>query len=204
VTGPVDPPGARRMAAGERAAALATMVAAFAADPLVRWWFPDDGAYPEQAGLFFGTLLDLRAEGGEVWLADGAAAVSMWTPPGGLLVAPARQEVAFAAMNAALPDAAVRGLVRVDERVHAALPRRPHWYLGVLATAPDRRGRGLAGAVLAPVLAHADRSGLDVWLETAAERNLGFYARHGFVVAQSITVDDAPQVHVLRRSAGPG
>lgn len=191
-------PQARRMTSAERDATLRTVVHAFEADPLLRWWFPG-AEYDRQAGVFFGFLLDLRVTGGEVWLADDGGAVAMWNPPGGLLVEPGSAQARWASVRAGLPDDVVERLDAVEHQVNAALPRHPHWYLGVLATHPDRRGKGLASAVLAPVLAHADRAGLEVWLETASEANLGFYARHGFAVAQSLQVDDAPQVHVLRR-----
>lgn len=194
-----SPAPTRRMSPAERDATLRTVVHAFAADPLLRWWFPGE-EYDARAAAFFGFLLDLRVDGGEVWLAGDGGAVSMWNPPGGLLVEPGSAQERWETVRDGLPDDVAGRLDAVEHQVHAALPRHPHWYLGVLATHPDRRRQGLASAVLAPVLAHADRAGLEVWLETASAPNLGFYARHGFAVTQTLQVDDAPQVHVLRRT----
>lgn len=190
------------MAPAERDGTLRTVVDAFVADPLLRWWFPGE-EYDLQATSFFGFLLDVRVAGGEVWLAGEGGAVAMWNPPGGLLVDPGSAQARWEAVRSGLPDDVAGRLDAVEHQVHAALPRHPHWYLGVLATDPRRRGQGLASGVLAPVLGHADRAGLEVWLETASEPNLGFYARHGFAVAQSLKVDDAPEVHVLRRAPAP-
>jgi len=82
-------PDVRRLEPSERDLALASVVAAFATDPLVRWVWPDDGRYAACAPPFFGLLLDLRRAGGEAWAAGGGAAVAMWDPPGGLYTAPA-------------------------------------------------------------------------------------------------------------------
>jgi ribosomal protein S18 acetylase RimI-like enzyme len=60
----------RRLHAEQRDAALATVVAAFRTDPLLRWWFPDDATYDALASRFFGVLLDTRLDGGEVWVVD--------------------------------------------------------------------------------------------------------------------------------------
>jgi predicted N-acetyltransferase YhbS len=81
-----------------------------------------------------------------------------------------------------------------DEAVDGLLPRASHWYLGVLACHPDRRGEGLGSAVVEPVLAAADRAGLPVALETASLRNVAYYMRRGFAVAGHTSV---------QRPAGP-
>lgn len=192
------PAKARRMAPAERDATLRTVVDAFVADPLLRWWFPGE-EYGRLATAFFGFLLDIRIAAGEVWLADDGGAVAMWNPPGGLLADPHAVEARWEGVRSGLPADVATRLARVEEQVEAALPRHPHWYLGVLATHPDRRGQGLASTVLAPVLAHADRAGLETWLETGSEPNLAIYARFGFEPARTLRVDDAPAVHILRR-----
>ena len=65
-------------------------------------------------------------------------------------------------------------------------PYPPHpereraWQLRGMATAPDRRGRGVGGAVLAEAVRQvSDRGGELIWCQ-ARESAIGFYARHGF------------------------
>ena len=178
-------PTVRRLSPHERAGALETVVAAFAADPLVRWWFPDDATYPDLASRFFGVLLDTRLEGGEVWAVeiDGTvAAVSMWVPPGGNLIGP---DVAGARYNdvvAGLPAPSAERIAATDEVIDELLPTEPHWYLGVLATRPDHRNAGLGTLVCGPVFAAADRAGVAIALETAPSVNVAYYTRRGFSV----------------------
>ncbi len=201
--GPDSPsPDVRRLEPAERDAALATVVAAFASDPLLRWVWPDDDRYTARATQLFGLLMDLRRAGGEVWAAGGGAAVAMWEPPGGLYVRPAED-----------PWPAVQATYRDEEKarweafdgalaVPAGVP--PYWYLGVLATDPERQGRGLGRAVTAPILAAADRGRAAAYLETATEANVGFYAKLGFAVDREATLPDGgPVCWLLRRDPKP-
>ncbi len=63
-----------------------------------------------------------------------------------------------------------------------------YWYLWVLGVAPRLQGRGLGGRLMRPVLDVADSSGQKCFLETEDEKNLKFYARHGFKVIAEATV----------------
>ena len=65
-----------------------------------------------------------------------------------------------------------------------------------LATDPDHQRKGLASAVIAPVLERADREGLGAFLETGAEENLGFYARAGFEVTDEVVLPDGPDADI--------
>ena len=68
---------------------MLSIVRAFVADPLVRWFFPDDETYVQRASTFFGLLFDGRVDDGNVHVAGDGAAVSMWDPPGGGSIAQA-------------------------------------------------------------------------------------------------------------------
>ena len=178
----------RRLEPAHQARALASVVEAFAVDPALRWVWPEDTRYAGCATAFFGLLLDLRRQGGEVWAARGGAAVAMWDPPGGLYSAPAVDPWP------ALQDSFTRTERARWAMFDAALAVPPgvpaYWYLGVLATSPDQQGQGLGERVLEPVLDSADRTGTAAWLETMSERNVGFYARRGFEVAREVDLPD--------------
>lgn len=188
----------RRIRREERDGALGTVVEAFRRDPQVRWYFPDDDAYEDDARRFFGVLLDLRIDGGEVWVAGDCEAVAMWNPPGGNLIGPDAACSRYLSAVAGLSRPGVDRVPAVDHAVDPLLPVEPHWYLGVLACRPDRQGHGLASAVIAPVLAAADRARLPVALETGNPPNVGWYTRRGFAVAGEADVDDM-RVWVMRR-----
>ncbi len=188
----------RRCHPGDREATLRTVVDAFAADPLLRWVWPDAERYQTLAHSFFGLLLDLRVEGGEVWLADGGDAVAMWNPPGGLYGPPAKDR--WAAVRAGFSSEECARWDRYDAEVSVPEDAGHHWYLGTLATSPRRLRQGLGAAVVAPMLAAADRTGMSAFLETANEANLSFYSRLGFTAVGEATMPDAgPRCWVMRR-----
>lgn len=196
-----DPPIARPATRDDREVAVLSIVRAFAADPLVRWFFPDDGTYVQRASTFFGLLFDGRVDDGNVYVAGDGAAVSMWDPPGGGSIAQAELDRRWDSEfePGAGPGERER-LEAYEEAANAMMPPETSWYLGVLATDPDRRRRGLASAVIAPVLERADREGLVAFLETGANENLEFYARAGFEVAEEVVLPDGPTLWGLRRS----
>jgi GNAT superfamily N-acetyltransferase len=55
-----------------------------------------------------------------------------------------------------------------------------HAYLSLLATHPERRGRGIGQALLAEDLAHWDAHGAPTYLESTNPANDHRYARLGF------------------------
>jgi GNAT superfamily N-acetyltransferase len=195
---PPAPVAVRRLLPGEREAALATVVAAFASDPLLRWVWPVDDRYATVGPAFFGLLLDLRMEAGEAWGADGTAAVAMWDPPGGLYL-PAR-EGRWAEVQEGFTAREREQWAEYDQTMAVPSEAGAHWYLGVLAADPARKRTGLGSAVVAPMLGAADRARLPAYLETASDVNLHFYARHGFTpVLEATLTGGGPTCWLLRR-----
>lgn len=197
-----SPPTSRKANLHERGTVVHMIVRAFAEDPLVRWFFPDDAAYERRASAFFGYLFDIRIVHGEIHVAPDCAAASLWNPPGGVSMPQTEQDRLWA--TDVESGAEIGELDRLDsmqETVDALRPAGPHWYLGVLATDPSRRGGGLARAVMSPVLARADADGIPALLETGTRENLPFYARFGFDVLAEARVPGGPPLWVLRRPA---
>lgn len=166
-----------------RAAAVATVVAAFAADPAFRFFCPDDTTYLQDAEAIAAGLFDARVGHGTVWVADGGAAVAMWDGPG-------------APSSSHTPT----GRFAVYEHaVAAVMPKYPRWYLGVLACHPEHRGRRLARAAMAPGLRRAADDGLPALLETSNPGNVEVYRSVGFEVLEHLVVDGGPPVWIMRR-----
>ena len=174
--------------------------ASFVTEPAFAHFFAD--AYDAHARVFLGFLLDLRITGGLVWVEerDGVVvAVSMWDPPGGPRLDDARQEALWrAAADQFGPQIEAR-LDAYDATVHDLAPEGDHYYLGVIASAPDARGRGHGAAVLQPGLDAADVAGLPTYLETGTEANVGFYARFGFGVSHELDLGDGTTIWCLTR-----
>ena len=108
-------------------------------------------------------------------------------------LARARKLSAFSASRIALVGA---GLLKL-ERIHP--PDPPHWYLAVLGTDPSAQGRGLGSAVMRSVLERADGEGTCAYLESSKERNVDFYARHGFRLAGELQLPRGPTMWPMWR-----
>lgn len=187
------------LAAADREVALATVVAAFAADPVERWLYPADEEYerhfPEFAAAFGGRAFD----GGTAWALGGGAAVALWLAPGTEPDGDAIADVLTRTVAAEKHEELFAVLGQMD----AAHFDEPHWYLPWLAVEPRRQGAGLGGRLLAHCLEVVDDSGLPAFLETPNPRNVGLYERHGFeVVAVTESSSCPPLTSMLRPAEG--
>ena len=136
----------RRAGVADRSSVLAVLDGAFREDPVLRWRCPEPEHYPAFAAAFFGGLFDLRVDGGEVWVIEGAAA-ALWNPPGGnRLPESTQEEIWSAATDHVLSTAARVRLDRHDELVRRLLPAERGFYLGVVGVEPSRQGQGWAAA----------------------------------------------------------
>ena len=188
----------RRASPEERPGVVATVTEAFAADPA--WAFLHGDEYDRLAPLFAGVLFDLRADKGNVWVSDDLSTVAMWDRPEGGDGSSQTTERAWARYRAAAGEQPYQRLLVYEDAVAAAAPPERHWYLGVLATRPQRRREGLASAVIEPVLSEADRKGLPCCLETSTAANRRFYERRGFVEATDVSIPGGPPTWWLRRA----
>ena len=172
----------------DRDRVVATIVAAFAADPAFRYFFPDEATYHEYASAFAGYLFDKRVHGPTVWLAEGGAAVALWDPP---------SPKPYDGSTLDFPADVTARLDAYEAAVHPLLPTEPHWYLGVLATHPDHAGRRWGRAVMAAGVARAREDGVPAYLETTNARNVEVYRGAGWEVTGSVTTMDLP-IWVMR------
>ena len=186
----------------------ATLAAAFHDDPVMSYLLPDAASRPARATHFFSTIARIQLALGHVYVRPGGGApdgVAIWAPPG-------HWKLPTSTVTRTLPDLvrvfrarALRslGVLTTMEKLHP--PEPPHWYLEFLGTAPSRRGRGVARAVLAPVLDRADAEGVPAYLENSNEVNLGLYGRLGFEVTGTFTVaNDGPTMWSMWREPRSG
>jgi GNAT superfamily N-acetyltransferase len=154
----------------------ATLTAAFDADPLWRWAFPREGL----ADLW-GLLIRSALRYSWVWVADEYAAASVWIPPGGVELTE-DEEASLGPMLEGSVGSSPADVLEVFERLSATHPAEPpHYYLSLLGTHPDHRGKGLGMALLADNLARIDSEGMPAYLESSNPENDPRYERLGFV-----------------------
>jgi GNAT superfamily N-acetyltransferase len=194
-----EPPLVRRASADDRAPVLKTVAAAFASDP--GWDFILAAEYERLVEHFVGALFDVRIRTDHVWVTSDLASVAMWDAPDKSGFDRDYAERIWEGYRAIAGRLATQRLSSYNEAVAAVAPSEPHWYLGVLATIPVRQRRGLATAVLTPVLDEADRCETSCCLETSTEQNRRFYERRGFTRATDVQLPFGPPTWWLERPA---
>jgi len=193
----------RRAAADERTAVVSTFADAFSADPLFAWV---TGAFPgpalrAKAAIVFDTLvkLELAKDDHLVVVADDGAGAALWKHPGRWKMSGAEGLRSLPGIVRACGVLAPRAL-RTFSAIEQLHPAEEHYFLEVLGTRADAQGRGLGSAVIQQGLDRCDAEGLPAYLESSNERNLPFYARHGFVATGVVPLgDDGPVVTTMWR-----
>jgi GNAT superfamily N-acetyltransferase len=123
-----------------------------------------------------------------------AEAIAVWTPPGETELSDEQEEELEQLVRDTFPQDLTAKMFELFDRFEAAHPRgTPHAYLGLLATHPDHRGRGIGQQLLAANLAAWDTRGVASYLESTNPANLHRYRRAGFEPAGTFdaVLDDA-------------
>lgn len=180
----------RRAAESDHEAAAECLALAFADDPAWAHLIPGSAETRAEKllGYFTAEIDNLVPDHRELWVAADGGGAAIWGRPGGWQV-PLRK-----AMREARPMARVFGArlplaMWTQLRFERHHPRRPaHWYLHYLGVEPRRQGRGLGGALLAPVHDRCDREGVPAYLESSTDRSRRLYERNGFTLADTFEI----------------
>jgi GNAT superfamily N-acetyltransferase len=172
--------------------------AAFQGDPLWRWAFPD----PEQMEPWWRLLIASAFRYPWVWVAGDCAAAAVWIPPHGVELTEA-EEQQLTPLLGDLAGAHAPAVIELLERFDAAHPNdQPHYYLSLLATHPNHRGKGLGMDLLAQNLVQVDGEGMPAYLESSNPANDKRYEQVGFSkIGEFSTPDGSHTVASMWREA---
>ena len=193
-------PTARRATAADIPRLERALARAFYDDPVACWSCPPDALRPRMLEVFYRVRLRQLLAEQEVWTDPDLGGAALWAPPGRWRTT-LREDLQMARCMLA-PRLFARmplvfgGFIVQLERRH---PRTPHWYLAILGTEPAAQGRGIGSAVLAPVLERCDADGVGAYLESSKERNIAYYARHGFRVTDELRLPRGPRMWAMWR-----
>ncbi|MDH6137879.1 GNAT superfamily N-acetyltransferase [Kitasatospora sp. MAA4] len=176
-------------------AIVAAMTTAFFDDPLWGPAFPDVERRAEQAGAMWRLFATSALRYPWMLVTEHVESAAIWLPPGGVELTPEEA----AGFEDRLVEIAGRstaaGIVEILERLEEHYPSEPHFFLSLLATHRDHRGRGLGMGLLRESLARIDAIGAPAYLESCNPANDARYASVGFVPHGTVTV---PSGHVVR------
>ena len=182
----------RRAARDDIPELAGVLTRAFAHDPYFEWMIGDARDRTIRMREDWRAILRLAsAQLSETWTTNDRAGAAIWVPPGrkaSTMLEALRFGPAFARLIGWSRVGAVSSGVAVLERRRDQHVPVPHYYLSALGVDPSRQGSGIGSALLAPVLAKADATGVPAYLETATARNVLLYERHGFDVVEELVL----------------
>ena len=135
-------PGIRQVSAdqGDQVTGLFTL--AFRNDPTWAWAFPDSTKRLDQHRIWWGLYTHSAVPYGHVWMTDDCGAASLWIPPGQPELSE-EDEARVEPLLRELVGSHADHVLALLDRFDANHPRdTPHYYLSLLGTHPDHRGRG--------------------------------------------------------------
>lgn len=167
----------------DRDSAARVLAEAFAQDEHTVGLLPADDRPRRLIDMFTLNVSETLRAGGHVWLARDShdarlLGAAVWHAPGesrGPL-----SEVREAAAYLRIYGSRCRDAVTTYRMADAHRPRVPHWYLAVIGSSPDARGRGVGSALIRHRLAVADARGQGTYLESSSPANVPIYQRYGF------------------------
>lgn len=177
----------------DRPALAATLARAFFDDPVARYSLPSDRRRPAQLERFYTERLRTLTAEELVFASEDHRAAALWAPPDRWRT-PLAELLRTRIFSWRTPLFLVGG-IRVEHR-H---PDEPHYYLAILGVDPSAQGQGLGSKVLQPMLDRCDAEGVPAYLESSKERNLDFYARHGFKVTGEVKLHFGPRMWLMWR-----
>jgi len=176
---------------------LDTLTLAFAADPAVRWMYPEPQQYlrsfPAFAQAFGGSAIAHRT----ALVSEGYSGAALWLPPH---TAPDEEGLTALLEESVTERERTDAFAVFEEMVHYH-PDEPHWYLPLIGVDPARQGRGYGSAMLQHALRRCDDERLPAYLEATSPRNVPLYKRHGFEVISTIRIGNCPPIFPMLRMA---
>ncbi len=172
----------RVVGAADAARATDIFTLAFNRDPVWGWAFPDAERRVAQHTVFWRFFVDCAMPHDWVWLTADRGAAALWLPPGCPEVPEEDESRVEPMLIDLLGEHQAAVLLETFERFEAAHPPDPpHYYLSLLGTHPDHRGRGIGMGLLADNLEPIDAAATPAYLESTNPANHGRYERLGFV-----------------------
>lgn len=184
-------PRIRRAVEGDLDDAARTLGAAFEVYPWTRWSVPGEG-YARRLERLQRLYLGHALEAGIVLVSDDVRGVLALLPS----VAPPPDDDVLA-LVADLHGERMAAVSQVE------IPAQPEgaWNLATLGVHPGSQGMGLGGALIRAGIDAVDAAdsgrSAGIALETSDERNVRLYARAGFEVTATTTIEDGPVVYSM-------
>jgi ribosomal protein S18 acetylase RimI-like enzyme len=175
--------------------AIGTVVLAFSADSVARWFYPDPLQYLLHLPSFVRAFAGKAVEYNSAYYVDGYLGVALWLPPD---VHP-DEKALVALFQRTIPEENQQEIFAFVEQMDSYHPAEPHWYLPMIGVDPSNQGNGYGSALLKHALERCDREGKLAYLEASSTKSIPLYERHGFELVGTIQVGKSPPLFPMLR-----
>jgi GNAT superfamily N-acetyltransferase len=173
-----------------------TLGQAFESYPLMTYALPNAESRVRAVTALYGSILWDCLHWGEVYATSDLAGVACWLAPGqtspGLLRLIRAGMLKLPWLYRSTGFRRLQAYGELANKLHHECAPGRHWYLWAIGVRPDNQGQGLAGRLVAPILARADQESSPCYLETHVESNVKVYARLGIEVVSKSTPGEHP------------
>jgi len=184
-----------KVAEADSRRAIETIVMAFGADPVIRWFYPEPWRYLTHYGDFVETFGGQAFGEGSAWTLGNFDATAIWLSPTSKL----DDDAIVNHLESTVASENIADLLEVLGQMDAGHPPMPHWYLAWLGVDVAMQGRGFGDELMAQCLEVIDSDNAPCYLDNTNPVNVSFYERHGFrVVGESQAGACPPLVGMLR------
>jgi ribosomal protein S18 acetylase RimI-like enzyme len=175
--------------------AVGTIVLAFSADPIARWFYPDPHEYLLHLPPFVRLFAGKSFEHNSAHYIDGYLGVALWLPPD---VHP-DEDALVGLLQGTIPEENQQEIFAFMERMDRSHPSEPHWYLPMIGVDPAQQGNGYGSALLKHALERCDAESKLAYLEASSPKSISLYQRHGFELVGTIQVGSSPPMFPMLR-----
>ena len=124
--------------------AVGTVVLAFSADPIARWFYPDPYQYLLHLPSFVRAFAGKAFEHNSAYCVDGYLGAALWLPPD----VHSDENALAALLQRTIPEENQPEIFTFTERMNSSHPSEPHWYLPMIGVDPAKQGNGYGSALM--------------------------------------------------------
>lgn len=182
-------------------AVVTTLTSAFFHDPLWGPAFPDVERRAEQAAAMWRLYVTSALRYPWLLVTPGVEAAAVWIPPGGRELTEEEESGLEGLLTRTTGTETAGAILAIYDQLYAVAPEEPCFYLTLLGTHHDHRGKGLGMGLLAESLARIDALGAPAYLESSNPANLDRYRSLGFSPRDELTTATGHVVTTMWRPA---
>jgi GNAT superfamily N-acetyltransferase len=194
-------PGVRIATADDLGGIVRTLMSAFSHDPLWGPAFPDAAHRASQMAALWRLLSGSALRFPWTFVTGNVESVAVWLPPGADELTAEESDGFEEFLLGLVGEAATHDIEAVMAQFEASRPSEPHFYLSLLGTHDEHRGRGLGMTLLRENLARVDALAQPSYLESTNPANNARYESVGFERHGAFTTASGHIVTTMWRAA---